>query len=60
MKRYNITNDSGCGYGVTPEESLEGEWVKYEDVKYILKQKKASHKPIVLTGWLAPDIEDAN
>lgn len=32
MKRYEIINDYGCGYGVTPEEKIDGEWVRYEDV----------------------------
>lgn len=36
MKRYEITNDYGCGYGVTPEEKTDGEWVKYEDVEKII------------------------
>jgi len=35
MKRYKMTNDYGCGYGVTPEENPQGEWVKYEDAEKI-------------------------
>ena len=41
MKRYDITNDYGCGYGVTPEENIDGEWVRHKDVELYVAHRVA-------------------
>lgn len=35
IKRYDI--QGGDGYGVYPDVEKDGEWVKYEDIEYLVK-----------------------
>jgi len=47
MKRYDITNDYGCGYGVTPEENIDGEWVRHKDVELYVAHRVAGAIQVV-------------
>ena len=48
MKRYNIKADYAVtGYGTHEEESISGEWVKYDDVKKEIERLEDENQCLV-------------